>query len=125
MKTRNLFSCIAAGLCLFITFGCAPFNTDPNTTTIHVTGPTGAPFAATYWRGKEPIHVTGTLPWDFEGTNLSRIEFQKGNAADVYTIEAHYSDGKCQTMINKTLIAGTSGAQIAVRHGLTMNVISK
>jgi hypothetical protein len=121
MRSSKQFGLLTALSLLFFALGCASISGDPGNTSIHVTGPADAHFSVDYWQHGKHLRFSGTLPWDFEGTHLSRVELRKGNPADVFTVETHYSNGNCQTMITRTIGAGTSSASIAVGHGLTMS----
>jgi len=125
MKPLNYyFPRIAAWLILFTALGCASLTGDSGTTSVHVTGPAGTRFTADYWQQGERVRVAATLPWDFENQHISKIEVQKANPGDILTVEAHYTDGKSQTMLTRTLPVGTRGLSIAVQHGLIMKTLS-
>jgi hypothetical protein len=77
----------------------------PRTTTVQLTGTTGAQFTGSYARGRERIVVSGVLPATFSESGVSRWEFRKTNVADTLTLEAR--DGT--SYLNLTAAPGTPG----------------
>jgi hypothetical protein len=90
------------------------------TTSINLTGQSGAAFTGYYIQDGKRIPIEGTVPWNFSAERISKLEIRKINRDDSINAEFRYvGDGaKAQMAISP----GSQGIHLKIHNGIEMTL---
>jgi hypothetical protein len=97
------------------------------TTSVQLSGTSGASFTGYYVRDGRRVAVSGVLPWSFDTVGVSKFEFRKGRADELFAFAAHYDEtGGAHAMQSRDLAPGVVGIRGRVHHhGLSTESITR
>lgn len=94
-------------------------STNAYTTTMQLSGTTGASFSGEYVRDGKRVTISGVLPWSLSESNVTRLEIRKAKPEDTLIVDARGGG----SLISAHAVPGVRGVRVEMEGGWSVETI--